>query len=297
MKSISVIIPTYKNRGGLRGSIDSALLQNCPNLIEVIVVDDNDPDSEFRASTIALMEQYAANPLVKYICHEKNKNGAAARNTGIKASKGDIIAFLDDDDLFLPDKLSLQIDYLEKHQDKSAVYCFARRKGKVVSPSAIEENGIRDILLLQSNYFTPTLMFRREALEAIEGFDEAFRRHQDFDLMLRYFDAGYTIGCVPDVLVEIGLNQGENIPKGERLNQLKSYFFEKFDRYIEKEDSVTPGFKSQVYAKHYAGVFLRHVKNKNFLMALRMLKYLPAAPTAFIGVIWNSLMIHIKAEA
>ena len=196
MKTVSVIIPTYKNRGGLSDSINSVLNQECKNLIEVIVVDDNDPNSEFRRSTASLMEQYAKTPLVRYLCHEVNKNGAAARNTGIKAAKGDYIAFLDDDDLFLPNKLNLQIEYLENHKERDAVYCFARRGGKVVSTTALEGNGIRDILLLKSNYFTPSLMFRHCVLEKINGFDETFRRHQDYDLMLRFFDAGYTIGCV-----------------------------------------------------------------------------------------------------
>ena len=298
MKTVSVIIPTYKNRGGLSDSINSVLQQGCQNLIEIIVVDDNDPSSEFRSSTASLMERYAKNPLVRYLCHEANKNGAAARNTGIKAAKGDYIAFLDDDDLFLPNKLNLQVEYLENHKDKDAVYCFARRGGKVVSTTALEGNGIRDILLLQSNYFTPSLMFRHDVLEKINGFDETFRRHQDYDLMLRFFNAGHTIGCIQKVLIEIGLNQGENIPTGEKVNQLKSYFFEKFNGYIEKEDKKTPGFKEKVYAKHYAGVFLNHVKNKNFRMAMNTLyKYLPQSPNTFMGVIWKSIVIHIKGEA
>lgn len=298
MKTVSVIIPTYKNRGGLSDSINSVLFQKCHNLIEIIVVDDNEPSSEFRNSTASLMAQFADNPLVKYICHEANKNGAAARNTGIKAAKGDYIAFLDDDDLFLPNKLKLQVEYLEKHKDRDAVYCFARRGGKVVSTTALEGNGIRDILLLQSNYFTPTLMFRYDVLENLNGFDETFRRHQDYDLMLRFFDAGYTIGCVQEVLIEIGLNQGENILKGDKVNQLKSYFFEKFNGFVEKEDKITPGFKKKVYAKHYAGVFLNHVKNKNLRMAMNTLcHYLPKSPNTFLSVIWKSIVIHIKGEA
>ena len=58
MKTVSVIIPTYKNRGGLADSLNSVLSQNCSNLIEVIVVDDNNPNSEFRASTEVIMEQF-----------------------------------------------------------------------------------------------------------------------------------------------------------------------------------------------------------------------------------------------
>lgn len=255
MKTVSVIIPTYKNRGGLIDSIESALSQNYDGLIEVIVVDDNDPRSTFRKHTEELMEQYKDNAKVKYIRHEVNKNGAAARNTGIRASKGDLIAFLDDDDLFLAGKLSKQVKYLECHKDKSAVYCHARRGNTIASTAILEGDGSRDILLLQSNFFTPSLMFRREALEAINGFDESFRRHQDYELLLRFFAAGYKIGCIPEVLIEIGKNQGENIPTGEKVNQLKAYFFEKFKSFIEKEDKKTPGFANKVYAKHYAGVF------------------------------------------
>lgn len=298
MGTVSVIIPTYKNRGGLCESINSVISQNYDNLIEIIIVDDNDPASESRATTSLLMQQYADNKLVKYICHDKNKNGAAARNTGIRASCGDYIAFLDDDDIFLSHKLKKQVRYLEEHPEKDAVYCFAKRAGRVVSTSAIEGNGTREILLLKSNYFTPSLMFRRQALEHINGFDETFRRHQDYELMLRFFAAGHEIGCVQEPLIEIGLNLGENIPTGEKLNQLKEYFFSKFDGFIKREDSITPGFQNRVYATHYAGVFLNHLKHKNFAMAKDvLLHYFMKSPNEFMKVILKSIIVHLKREA
>ena len=297
MKTVSVVIPTYKNRGGLVKSIDSVLSQDCPNLLEIIVVDDNDPSSEFRKATASIMKQYEGSEFVKYICHEANKNGAAARNTGIRASRGDYIAFLDDDDLFLANKLNKQIAYLDNTSNVDAVYCFAQRKEKTVSTRIIEGDGTRDILLLQSNFFTPSLMFRRKALETINGFDETFRRHQDYDLMLRFFNAGFSIGCVPKVLIEIGLNEGENIPKGENLNQLKTFFFEKFTGFIDKEDARTPGFKKKVYAKHYAGVFLSHIKNGFYSMAFRTFcTYFRYSPLTFCGVVWQSFVVHLKGN-
>lgn len=298
MKTVSVIIPTYKNRGGLIDSIESALSQNYDGLIEVIVVDDNDPRSTFRKHTEELMEQYKDNAKVKYIRHEVNKNGAAARNTGIRASKGDLIAFLDDDDLFLAGKLSKQVKYLECHKDKSAVYCHARRGNTIASIAILEGDGSRDILLLQSNFFTPSLMFRREALEAINGFDESFRRHQDYELLLRFFAAGYKIGCIPEVLIEIGKNQGENIPTGEKVNQLKAYFFEKFKSFIEKEDKKTPGFANKVYAKHYAGVFLSHIKHKHFMFAIQTFRhYFFKSPSTFTKVLTKSVIVHLNGKA
>lgn len=295
MKTVSVVIPTYKNRGGLTRSVDSALAQDYKDLIEVIVVDDNDPKGEDRKNTQALMQKYSDNPKVIYICHEKNKNGAAARNTGIKASKGNYIAFLDDDDIFLDGKLTKQVAFLDSHSDYDAVYCLARRSKYGCSQRIIEGDGTREILLLESNFFTPSLMFRREVLEKINGFDESFRRHQDYELLLRYFATGYKIGCVPEVLIEIGTNQGENIPTGEKVNKLKAYFFDKFKSFIENEDKKTPGFARQVYTKHYAGVFLSHLKHKHFGMALTILyKYMPMSPICFWRVVKSSLMLHIK---
>lgn len=298
MQTVSVIIPTYKNRGGLVNSVESALSQDYEGLIEVIVVDDNDPKSPYRKDTEILMSRYNDNPKVKYIRHEVNKNGAAARNTGIRASMGDLIAFLDDDDLFLAGKLSKQVKYLECHKDKSAVYCHARRGNTIASTAILEGDGSRDILLLQSNFFTPSLMFRREALEAINGFDESFRRHQDYELLLRFFAAGYKIGCIPEVLIEIGKNQGENIPTGEKVNQLKSYFFEKFKSFIEKEDQKTPGFANKVYAKHYAGVFLNHIRHKHLIHAMQTFtKYFFKSPITFISVLFKSVVVHLKGNA
>ena len=293
--TVSVIIPTYKNRGGLQKSIDSALAQDYDGLVEVIVVDDNDPQSLFRKDTETLMSRYRDNPQVVYLRHEVNKNGAAARNTGIRRAKGDFIAFLDDDDLFLDGKLSKQVAYLESHTEYDAVYCLARRGKYGCSQRVIEGDGTRDILLLQSNFFTPSLMFRRNSLKAINGFDESFRRHQDYELLLRFFAAGYRIGCVPEVLIEIGLNLGENSPSGQKLEDLKKYFFSKFVSFIDEEDGKTPGFANEVYAKHYSGVFLNHIKHRNWRMAINVFfSYMPKSPSVFFGVICHNLLLHLK---
>ena len=94
---VSVIIPTYKRSEMLPRAVESALNQTYSN-IEVVVVDDNDPESTWRKDTSERMLQFKNDNRVKYICHEKNSNGSVARNTGIKNSAGSIIAFLDDDD-------------------------------------------------------------------------------------------------------------------------------------------------------------------------------------------------------
>lgn len=294
MRKVSVIIPTYHNRGGLVRAIKSALTQDWPSL-EVIVVDDNPPKSDERAQTEALLKEFAEDHRVVYIKHLENKNGAAARNTGIKHATGDFIAFLDDDDWFLKGKIAKQVSFLEKSSEYSACYCLAQKNGKFYSGEAYEGDATREMLLLETSMFTPCLMFRRDALLAINGFDESFRRHQDYDLLLRFFHAGYKIGCVKEILTEIGVNVGENIPSGERVEELKKYFFDKFGCYINEINNKEAGFAQKVYAKHYAGVFLSHLKNKHFMMAIRILfRYMPKSPSVFIGVIVNHIKLHIK---
>ena len=288
---MSVIIPTYKNRGALQRAVDSVLGQEGVD-IEVIVVDDNNPDTAERKQTELEMAKYETDERVKFIRHPQNKNGAAARNTGIKASSGEYIAFLDDDDWFLEGKLAKQIVFLQSHPEYDAVYCMAQRNGKRYGTTTFEGDATRHILMLEGCMYTPCLMFRRDALIAINGFDESFRRHQDYDLLLRFFHAGYKIGCLREVLTEIGTNDGENIPSGKKMEEMKHYFFEKFMPYI---DEIENGFKNKVLAKHYAGVFLNHVKQKNFKMAWNILrKFFLMSPTTFTKVIWNSLVIHLK---
>ncbi len=294
---VSVVIPTYKNRGALKDAILSVLKQDYNN-IEIIVVDDNDPSSVERKSTEIVMSEFADDKRVTYIKHQKNKNGAAARNTGIKASKGKYISFLDDDDLFLPNKLKKQLNFLDMHPEFAGVYCHALRNGKQHLERNDEGDATKQMLLLETFMQTSLLMFRRESIISINGFDEDFRRHQDYDLMLRFFHAGFKIGCIPEPLVELGINEGENIPSGKKLEETKQLFFDKFMPYIEEIDAKEHGFKNKVLAKHYAGVFLNHLKHHNLSMANRTFwRYFWKSPTTFTSVLANSLFVHLKGEA
>ena len=102
---VSVIITTYKRAEFLERAIDSVLNQSYKD-IEIIVVDDNGLNSPYSIYTQNVMKKYSSNDKIKYIQHKTNKNGAAARNTGIQASVGEYITFLDDDDFFLKNRIS-----------------------------------------------------------------------------------------------------------------------------------------------------------------------------------------------
>jgi len=120
---VSVIIPTYGRSELLDRAIDSVLAQTYDN-IEIIVVDDNNSNSEHRKHTENVLQKYLQNGQAVYLKHEKNVGGSAARNTGIKASKGEYVALLDDDDEWFPEKIEKQISYFEILGDNiGVIYC------------------------------------------------------------------------------------------------------------------------------------------------------------------------------
>ena len=117
---VSVIITTYKGAKKLQRAILSVLGQTYSN-VEIIVVDDNNPGTIERADTEKVMATFKKNKNIRYIQHKKNKNGAVARNTGIRAATGKYIAFLDDDDFFLPDRVKICVEAID-NSDYVACY-------------------------------------------------------------------------------------------------------------------------------------------------------------------------------
>ena len=112
---VSVIIPTYNGTDYLGEAIDSIINQTYPHF-EVIVVDDASP-----VDTASIVNRFN-DERVKYYQHEQNRGAVAARHTGVLASSGDIIAFLDQDDLFHKDKLQAHVTFLQEHSEVGATY-------------------------------------------------------------------------------------------------------------------------------------------------------------------------------
>lgn len=187
---VSIIIPTYKRPDTLDRAINSVLNQTYKN-IEIIVVDDNNPDAEGRRLTEIKMAPFEDNPRVKYIKHEKNKNGSAARNTGARVSKGEYIGFLDDDDQFLPRKIESQVAKLQSLSDDWG-FCYnnyytQRGEEKLVPVKECREGDLFVVALKQgiSVNAGSNLLIRRTAFESINGFDESFKRNQDHEFLVR----------------------------------------------------------------------------------------------------------------
>ena len=267
MKLVSIIIPTYGGSDSLSDSIDSVLNQTYTN-IEIIVVDDNNPNTEAREKTEELMIKYAEEERVKYIKHNHNRNGAAARNTGFKYSNGEYICLLDDDDVFLSEKVDKQAAYLSAHSEFGACYCW--RKQKEIEICCSLTGDLSQCLLEQS--FTPTtcsIMIRRECYESLGGFDESYQRHQDYEFLLRFFKY-YSIGVVEEVLLEIRGNEVYNQLRGQKLYDMKALFFSQFEEDVKRIDNNCPGFRRKVYASHFSESCKELIRYGDFRLAIKM---------------------------
>ena len=199
---ISIIIPTYKRNENLCRAIDSVLNQDGD--YELIVVDDNDPNTEYRKMNEKKLKKYLKNNKFKYIKHEKNKNGAAARNTGIRNAKGDYITFLDDDDEFCEKRiLRIQEIIKQNNPDFICTGIITKRNGRVEKKIIPQiDKSIKNIqleLLNQKSFFATgsNIVCKKVLVDEINGFDEKFIRHQDIEFVIRILDKCKIIECIP----------------------------------------------------------------------------------------------------
>ncbi|MFN0055130.1 MAG: glycosyltransferase family 2 protein [Planctomycetales bacterium] len=207
---VSVIIPTYNRAGFLRGALDSVLSQDYLDR-EILVVDDGSTDD-----TADLVAAYG--PLVRYV-RQANGGAASARNHGLRLATGELVAFLDSDDLFLPGKLREQAQFLMQNPAAVLVYAWYSildDEGRTRLGRRCELTGLVPAQLLarcmQGPLATPTIMARRTALLEAGGFDEQMTLSEDIDLWCRVAWLG-PIGLVPKVFVQVR-RHGGNLSRG-----------------------------------------------------------------------------------
>lgn len=197
---VSVILPTHNRAALLDRAIGSVLAQTYRDF-EIVVVDDASTDD-----TQQVIEGFA-DPRLRYIRHDRNRGAPAARNTGIAAARGDLIAFQDSDDEWHREKLSRQVDAMHECGDETTVLCtgLLRHSGSsntyVPEPWVSRRQGnILPQLLLGNFVGTPTLLIPRKCLDKVGGFDENLPRFQDWELVLR-LAAAYPFRLLDEPLV------------------------------------------------------------------------------------------------
>lgn len=187
---VSAIIPTYNRAGMVRPAIESILAQTYAP-VEVIVVDDGSTDD-----TPKVLERYGKSIRV---IRQANAGPSAARNTGVRNSHGELIAFLDSDDVWLGNRLEAQVKALIT-AGRSVPCCFCNvslDKGSAEISTSFKDAGLRplqqrgvwlnpfEVFATRFVFFNQAAVIWREAFERVNGFDERLRFLEDYDLALR----------------------------------------------------------------------------------------------------------------
>ena len=199
---VSLIIPAYNAGRYLNETISSVLAQTY-HAIEVIIIDDGSTDD-----TATVLAQYKNKPRVRVI-RQENKGVAAARNTALRVAKGEFIALLDADDIFLPNKIERQVAYLKSHPACDVCYCNILHfyDGEPEKTFQLQQNyysGVEVLPHLVRSFFINPLsvVMRRSAVDRIGFFDERYRGPEDFDFFLRLAYAGAGFDHLPEVLAK-----------------------------------------------------------------------------------------------
>ncbi len=231
---VSVIIPTY-NRGHLiKRAIESVFNQTYKN-IEVIVVDDASTDN---TEEIILG---IGNPKIIYIKQPSNSGPSVARNKGIEIAKGELIAFLDSDDQWYPEKLEKQVNLL-LNSDKTigAVYCGMefydyktnKRLGEHIITVDIKKN------FTSGRYFlTPpmvTVLAYKHVLDEVGGLDNNLKANEDTELAIRICKK-YNFALVNESLVKVTRNHEQLMANNENYIQAREIIFNKHYDFLSKD--------------------------------------------------------------
>lgn len=292
---VSVIIPTYEGATLLPRAINGILAQTYINF-EIIIVDDNGLDTPNQKETSKIISSYLNDRRIKYLVHDINKNGSAARNTGVKNSHGKYIAFLDDDDVYYPNFIENQVKLLSSLvSDYAMVYCSHE---SYLNNSKFEEyhakqsgNLLYENLIHKVEIATSSILIKRDVFVELNGFDETFRRHQDWEFVVRVASK-YKI-MANDFIGYKRYLELRNVPQNaDKAKQFRLYFVDKMKPII---GLLHPNQQRQVLLSNRMDVSLWYIKEHKYKDFLK--EYHEISP-GFFGIYYiiKRLILIIKRK-
>ena len=232
MPKVSVVIPAFNCGNYLEECMESVLGQSYED-IELVLIDDGSYDN-----TGELVKAYLGDSRVRYIRKPERKGLPAARNTGVEVANGDLIAFLDADDVFLPRKIQKQVDAFAERGFFGISYTnqfyFTENPEKEVISNRYHFSGDVFYYLKRSNFIpASTVMAKREIFRE-NKFNEFLKSHEDWELYLRLALNGTCFTYMEEPLSKIRVRQGsmsvnEGIMEGTRREvglRAKAYWLE-----------------------------------------------------------------------
>jgi len=260
---VSVIIPVYNGEQYLREAVESVRAQTYTQW-ELICVDDGSADGSNR-----ILSEYADGESVILIEHRENRGIPAARNTGIEASSGEYIAFLDQDDVWLPEKLEKQMIFLNRpeHRERNAGLCYTNyemfgdaERGAREMRRYSKDNRLRNRKtnekvyrdLVWSSFIVPSsALVYRHCFDTAGVFDEHIRNGcDDHDMWIRISEH-YALAYLDTVLIKVRIHQ-KNFTNQVRFFSDRLFITDK----LYSQDTISAGFKRKkdafvYYRKYY----------------------------------------------
>jgi glycosyltransferase involved in cell wall biosynthesis len=266
MPEVSVVIPTYNRAAVLQEAIQSVMLQTYPDY-EVIVVDDGSTDN-----TRDVVSAFSGKG--RYVL-QQNRGRSAARNHGIRLARGRYIAFLDSDDMFLPEKLGVQVSALKSGWDFGMAYSHSLA---MYEPGRIAEGHLHargrlsgwihpEILFIQGTVITvPSVLVRARILGEVGGFDETMHICEDLDLWRR-IAMRYKVLQIRLPLAVVRYRRNGQSALQERM-AARTFFYEKA---ITEDPSLEKSIRSSLSSDMYRYYALEALIHKDGGLALHLL--------------------------
>lgn len=269
---VSVVIPTH-NRSDLLPRAIKSVQEQIYSDLEIIVVSDGSTDD-----TKAVVEGISKkDSRVRFIEYHPARGGNIARNTGIEAAQGEYVAFLDDDDEWLPEKLTKQVAVMESDSKIGLVYTgvhiiYVNEKISYASKSC--EAGEMSKKILFDNYIgtTSTVMLKKSLISQTGMFDENLRALQDYDLWIR-FCQHCKVGVVAEELINY-----YNYTNSKQISALTQKYIDSFEyinsKYHDLYETLTPEEIKAKKNNEYTLLINKAMRNGNGKLARQYAKAL-----------------------
>jgi len=297
---VSVVIPTFGRSQFLERCVESVSSQTYDK-IEIIIVDDNGKGQLQQLETAKVVDSIACRFPIDYLVQDENRGGSAARNAGAKHAKGEFIAFLDDDDECDPDRILRQVGLLRKEsQDnasKQACICLAKRRkqGQEVDRQKPRQknNYLFELLALKESIYSSVIIIYKHAFSELGGFDERFRRNQDIEFMIRFFER-YNVTLLNEHLTILNIDDRSNIPSYQRIVDTKQLFLQKFEPLIS---GLSVEQQREIYTNNALQIAKVALWNKNlfgFVKGIRSAKLSLREWAVFAKDVVKKSIMHLK---
>lgn len=296
---VSIIIPTYNRADLILQTIQSVLTQTFTDY-EIIVIDDGSTDN-----TAEVLRDFIESGKILYI-RQENSGESAARNHGLRLAHGEYIAFLDSDDLWLPQKLEAQVSCLDAHPEAGLVQSsFTKFDG-----STGKDLGVRNTTWF-SGWIYPEILMHWSDLMAVDavlipvkvlkhigGFGENLSNGEDIDLWRR-ISRHYPFTAMPEVLTKVRVHSNSTSANKAEASKAFHIYLEKA---FAEDSSLSIGFRKRALANMYAYMAYNQIgsaSTRNQIQSIRRdswtaLIYFPFEWKAYLSLLLSLLPFGLR---